>query len=50
MRQQVYLDNRFGQVMNGSGTLFWLQDPIVLPSPRYAFNLSVPFVAMPLTH
>jgi hypothetical protein len=46
----VYLDSRFGQVMNGGGTLFWLQDPIVLPSPRYAFNLSVPFVAMPLTH
>jgi hypothetical protein len=50
MRQQVYLDSRFGQVMNGGGTLFWMQDPIVLPSMKYAFNLSVPFVAMPLTH
>ncbi len=46
----MYLNSRFGQTMNGGGTLFWLQDPIVLPSPRYVFNMSVPFVAMPLTH
>ena len=45
----MYLDSRFGQSL-GAGTLFWLQDPIVLPSPRYAFTLSVPFVAVPLTH
>jgi hypothetical protein len=49
MRQQLYLDSRFGRNL-GAGTLFWLQDPIVLPSPRYAFTLSVPFVAVPLTH
>jgi hypothetical protein len=49
MRQQLYLDSRFGQNLE-TGTLFWLQDPIVLPSPRYAFKLSVPFVAVPLTH
>ena len=49
MRQQLYLDSRFAQSL-GTGTLFWLQDPIVLPSSRYAFTLSVPFVAMPLTH
>ena len=49
MRQQLYLDSRFGQSL-GAGTLFWLQDPIVLPSSRYAFTLSVHFVAMPLTH
>ena len=30
--------------------MFWLQDPIVLPSPRYAFTLSVPFIAVHLTH
>jgi len=36
--------------MNGGGTFFWLQEPVVLPSPRYAFNLCVPFVAMLLTH
>jgi hypothetical protein len=30
-------------------TLLWLEDPVVLPSPKYAFTLSVPFVAMPLT-
>ena len=46
----MYLDSRFGKVINGVGTLFWLQDPIVLHGPRYAFNLSVLFVAMPLTH
>ena len=49
MRQQLYLDSRFGWNL-GVGTLFWLQDPIVLPSPRYAFTLSAPFVAVPLTH
>ena len=49
MRQQLYLDSRFGRNL-GAGTLFWLQDPIVLPNPRYAFTLSVPFVAVPLTH
>ena len=26
MRQQVYLDSRFGTVMNGGAHLFWLQD------------------------
>ena len=50
MRQQVYLDSRFGQVMNGGGTLLWMHDPIVLPSMKHAFNLSVSFVAMPLAH
>jgi hypothetical protein len=49
MRQQLILDSRFGQSL-GVGTLFWPQDPKVLPSPRYAFTLSVSFVAMPLTH
>jgi hypothetical protein len=49
MRQQLYLDSRFGQSL-GAEKLFWLQDLIVLPSSRYAFTLSVPFVAMPLTH
>ncbi len=53
MRQQLYLDFRFGRNLGpggGTGTLFWLQDPIVLSSPRYAFTLSVLFVAVPLTH
>ncbi len=36
--------------MSGARTLFRLQDPIVLPSPKYAFTMSVSFVAMPLTH
>ncbi len=45
----MYLDSRFGQSI-GAGTLFWLQTPIILPSPRYAFTPSVSFVAMPLTH
>ena len=49
MRQQLYLDSRFGQP-NGSMTLFWLEDPIVLPSSKYAFTLSVPSAAMALTH
>ncbi len=49
MKQQLYLDSRLGQSL-GAGTLFWLQDPIVLQSPRYTFTLSVPFVARPLTH
>jgi hypothetical protein len=50
MRKQVYLDMRFGHTVNGGGTLFWLHDPIVLSSPRYAFTMSVPFVDMPLNH
>jgi hypothetical protein len=49
MRLQLYLDSRFGRNL-GAGTLFWLQKPIVLPSPRYDFTLSVPFVAVPLTN
>ena len=49
MRKQLYLDSRFGRNL-GAGTLFWLQDPIVLPSPRYAFTLSASFIATPLTH
>ncbi len=36
--------------MNGGGTLFWLEDPIVLPSTKNAFTLSVPSVAVALTH
>ncbi len=50
MRQQVYLDSRFGQNLNGGGTIFWLQDPLVLPSTKYAFTLSVPSAAVALTH
>jgi len=50
LRQQVYLENRLGKMMNIGGTLFWMQDPIILPSPKYTINLSVPFAAMPLTH
>ena len=50
MRQQLYLDSRFGQSLNGNGTLFWLQDPIVLPSMKYSFTLSVPSAAVALTH
>ena len=49
MRHRLYLDSRFGQP-NGSIKLFWLEDPILLPSPKYAFTLGVLFVAMPLTH
>jgi hypothetical protein len=45
----LYLDSRFGQSL-GAGTLFWLQDPKVLRSPRYAFTLSAPFVAVTLAH
>jgi hypothetical protein len=49
MTQQLYLDSRFGRNL-GAGTLFWLQDFIVLPSPRYAFTVSDLFVAVPLIH
>jgi len=57
MRQQLYLNSRFGWNLGaatgpggGAETLFWMQDPIVLTSPRHAFTLSVPFVAVPLAH
>ena len=50
MRQQLYLDSRFGQNINGGGTLFWLQDPLVIPSNKYAFTLSVPSAAVALTY
>ncbi len=46
----MYLDSPLRQVMSGGGTLFWMKEPIVLPNMKYAFDLSVPFVAMPLTH
>jgi hypothetical protein len=49
MRQQLHLDSRVGWNL-GTGTLFWLQDPIVMPIPRYAFTLSDPIGAVPLTH
>ena len=48
MRQQLYLDSRFGRP-NGSVAFFRLEDPIVLPSPKYAFTLSVPSAAVALT-
>ena len=46
----MYLDSRFGMVMNGGAHLFWLQDQLIIPSTLYEFNVSVPFVAVPLTY
>ncbi len=45
----MLLNTRFGQSINGGGTLFRLQDPIVSPSARYVLTLGLPFAAMPLS-
>jgi hypothetical protein len=36
--------------MNDNGTSFWLDNAIVLLSPKYAFTLIVPSAAVPPTH
>ena len=50
MRQQLYLDSRYGAAVGGSAVYFWLQEPIVLPGREYQFNVSVPHASLPLTH
>ena len=51
MRQQLYLESRFGYPLNDGSVLFWLQDQLVIPNPReYEFSLSVPDSSFPLTH
>ena len=51
MRQQLYLESRFGYSLPDGSALFWLQDPIVLPNPQaYQFTVAVPNASFPLTH
>jgi hypothetical protein len=51
MRQQLYLESRFGYPLNDGSVLFWLQDQLVIPNPReYEFSVSVPDSSFPLTH
>ena len=50
MRQQLYLDQRYGYEFPDGSYLFWLQEPIQLPSSDYQFTLSVPHATIPLTH
>jgi hypothetical protein len=51
MRQQLYLESRFGYPLNDGSVLFWLQDLLVNPNPReYEFSVSVPDSSFPLTH
>ena len=51
MRQQLYLESRFGYELSDGSMLFWLQDQLVIPNPReYEFHLSVPDSSFPLTH
>ena len=50
MRQQVYLESRFGYTLPSGAVLWWLNDPITLPNRDHQFNLSVPHASIPLTH
>lgn len=51
MKQQVYLESRFGYELSDGSVLFWLQDQLVIPNPReYEFSVSVPDSSFPLTH
>jgi hypothetical protein len=51
MRQQLYLESRFGYPLNDGSVLFWLQDQLVIPNPReYEFGVSDPVNSLPLTH
>ena len=51
MRQQLYLESRFGYALSDGSVLFWLQDQLVIPNPReYEFSVSVPDSSFPLTH
>ena len=50
MRQQVYLEQRFGVPQDDGGVLFWLLDPIVTPSRAWQITCNVVHVAIPLTH
>ncbi len=50
MRQQLYLESRFGYPLNDGSVLFWLQDQLVILNLReYEFSLSVPDSSFPLT-
>lgn len=50
MRQQIYLEERFAYKLPDGSSLFWLQDPIVLPNQVSQFTISVPHASIPLTH
>jgi hypothetical protein len=51
MRQQLYLESKFGYPPNDGSILLWLQDQLVIPNPReYEFSVSVPDSSSPLTH
>ena len=51
MKQQVYLEERYSYKLPDGTSLFWLQDPIILPNPQqYRFTVAVPHASFPLTH
>ena len=51
MKQQLYLESRFGYKFPDGTTMFWLQDSLVIPNPReYQFYVSVVDCSFPLTH
>ncbi len=50
MKQQLFLDQRYGYNLPDKSVLFWLQDPIILPSNEYEFAISIPHATIPLTH
>lgn len=50
MRQQVYLEQKWGDPTGSGATMFWLQDPILIPTNDFQISCSVPSVSIPLTH
>jgi hypothetical protein len=51
MKQQLYLESRFGYKFPDGSVMFWLQDSLVIPNPReYQFYVSVVDSSFPLTH
>lgn len=51
MKQQLYLESRFGYPLSDGSYMFWLQDSLVIPNPReYQFEISVRECSIPLTN
>jgi len=51
MRQELYLESRFGYPLNNGSVLFCLHDRLVILNPRECeFSVSVPDGRFPLTH
>ena len=46
----MYLEQKWGDPTGSGATMFWLQDPILIPTNDFQISCSVPSVSIPLTH